>query len=188
MVSLPSPTPRLRRAYDHRLREHVVRSGARSLARHVAIPRSTVSTWQRRGLRPVVTIEPLEQERQHLIESIVKLDLRARVLAAVVRLLLVLVRSRASVLPADDSPRARPRRMSSAPSRARNLFSLSLSSSGSFALNRLGFMLGAPPWQPVSSPIALLVPAHSRLAANRALACEACLAQHVGPTESRIPP
>jgi putative transposase len=81
-----------RRAYDHRLREHVLRSGARSLARHVVIPRSTISTWQRRGLRPVVTIEPLAQDRQHLLESIVKLDRRARVLAAVVRLLLVLVR------------------------------------------------------------------------------------------------
>ena len=57
MVSIPSHTPRMRRAYDLRLREHVVRSGARSLARHVPIPRSTVSTWQRRGLRPVVTIQ-----------------------------------------------------------------------------------------------------------------------------------
>ena len=82
----------MRRAHDHRLREHVVRSGARSLARHVPIPRSTISTWQRRGLRPVVTIEPLEQDRQHLLESIVKLDRRARVLAAVLRLLLVLLR------------------------------------------------------------------------------------------------
>ena len=82
----------MRRAYDHRLRDHVVRSGARSLASHVLIPRSTISTWQRRGLRPVVTIEPLEQDRQHLLESIVKLDRRARVLAAVVRLLLLLVR------------------------------------------------------------------------------------------------
>jgi putative transposase len=92
MLSIPSPTPRRRRAYDHRLREHVVHSGARSLARHVAIPRSTLSTWQRRGLRPVVTIEPLEQDRQHLLDSIVRLDRRARVLAAVVRLLLLLVR------------------------------------------------------------------------------------------------
>jgi putative transposase len=82
----------MRRAYDHRLREHVVRSGARSLARHVPIQRSTLSSWQRRGLRPVVTIEPLKQDRQRLLESIVKLDRRARVLAAVVRLLLLLVR------------------------------------------------------------------------------------------------
>jgi len=92
MAFAPSPTPRVRRAYDHRLREHVVRTGARSLARHVPIPRSTISTWQRRGLRPVVTIEPLQQDRQLLLESIVKLDRRARALAAVVRLLLVLLR------------------------------------------------------------------------------------------------
>jgi putative transposase len=82
----------MRRAYDHRLREHVVRSGARSLGRQVAIPRSTVSTWQRRGLRPVVTIEPLDQDQHHLLESIAKLERRARVLAAIVRLLLALLR------------------------------------------------------------------------------------------------
>jgi hypothetical protein len=92
MTSAPSAAPRMRRAYDHRLREHVVRSGARSHARHVAIPRSTVSTWQRRGLRPVVTIEPFGQDQHHLLESIAKLDRRARILAAVVRLLLALLR------------------------------------------------------------------------------------------------
>jgi putative transposase len=92
MMSTPSTTPRVRRAYDHRLREHVVRSGARSLGRHVAIPRSTVSTWQRRGLRSVVTIEPFGQDQQHLLESIARRDRRARVLAAVVRLLLALLR------------------------------------------------------------------------------------------------
>jgi len=74
MAFAPSPTPRVRRAYDHRLREHVMRTGARSLARHVPIPRSTISTWQRRGLRPVVTSEPLQPDRQLLLESIVKLD------------------------------------------------------------------------------------------------------------------
>jgi putative transposase len=93
MISIPSPAPRTRRAYDHRLREHVVRSGARSLARHVVIPRSTVSTWQRRGLRPVVTIEPLHQDQEHLLDDIAKLDRRARALAAVVRLLLALLRA-----------------------------------------------------------------------------------------------
>ncbi len=30
-----------RRAYDHRLREHAIRSGTRCLPRHLAIPRST---------------------------------------------------------------------------------------------------------------------------------------------------
>jgi putative transposase len=70
----------------------VVRSGPTSLGRRLAIPRSTIWTWQRRGLRPVVTIEPLDQDRQHLLDSIGRLDRRVRVLAAVVRLLLALLR------------------------------------------------------------------------------------------------
>ena len=92
MMSITSPGPRTRRTYDHRLRKHVVRAGARSVRHGLAIPRSTVSTWQRRGLRPVVTIEIIEQVRQQLLESIARLDRRARVLAAVVRLLLALLR------------------------------------------------------------------------------------------------
>ena len=92
MMLVPSPGPRTRRTYDHRLREHVVRACARSLGHGLAIPRSTVSTWQRRGLRPVVTVEIIEQDRQQLLESIARLDRRARVLAAVVRLLLALLR------------------------------------------------------------------------------------------------
>jgi transposase InsO family protein len=57
------------------------------------IPRSTVATWRRRGFRPVVTIEPFEEDRQQLLAKIEKLDRRARVLAAVVRLLLSLLRA-----------------------------------------------------------------------------------------------
>jgi putative transposase len=92
MTSIGSAGLRTRHTYDHRLREHVVRGGARSLGHGVAIPRSTVWTWQRRGLRPVVTVEVLEQNQEQLLESIAKLDRRARVLAAVVRLLLALLR------------------------------------------------------------------------------------------------
>ena len=92
MMSIIPAAPRFRRAYDHRLREHVVRSGPTSLGHRLAIPGSTIWTWRRRGLRPVVTMEPLDQDRQHLLESIAKLDRRARVLTAVVRLLLAILR------------------------------------------------------------------------------------------------
>jgi putative transposase len=92
MISIAAAGTSTRRTYDHRLREHVVRAGARALGHGISIPRSTVSTWQRRGLRPVVTIELLEQNREQLLETIAKLDRRARVLAAVVRLLLALLR------------------------------------------------------------------------------------------------
>ena len=86
-------TSETRRAYDHRLREQVCHTGKRYLPRHVAIPRSTVSSWHRRGVRPVVTIEPFDQDRQQLLDTIAKLDRRARVLAAVVRILLALLRA-----------------------------------------------------------------------------------------------
>jgi len=92
MMSITSPGPRTRPTCDYRLREHAVRAGARSVGHGLAIPRSTVSTWQRRGLRPVVTVEIIEQDRQQLLESIARLDRRARTLAAVVRLLLALFR------------------------------------------------------------------------------------------------
>jgi len=85
--------PQPRRAYDHRLREQVLRTGARALTRHLAIPRSTVSAWRRRGLRPVTTIEPIEQDRQQLLDSVAKLDRRARILAALVSVLLALLRA-----------------------------------------------------------------------------------------------
>jgi transposase InsO family protein len=82
-----------RRTYDHRLRERVCRTGVRALGERLQIPRSTVATWMQRGLRPVVTIEPLEHDRQQLLDAVEKLDRRARVLAAVVRLLLALLRA-----------------------------------------------------------------------------------------------
>ena len=84
---------RTRRTYDHRLREHVVRCGTIAVAKHIQIPRSTVSTWRRRGLRPVVTTEPFDQEKQNALDSSARWEQRARVLAAVVRLLLALLRA-----------------------------------------------------------------------------------------------
>jgi hypothetical protein len=93
MTPANSTGPRQRRTYDHRLREHVVRCGAKTMARHVHIPRSTVSTWRRRGVRPVVTIEPTGQDLQQALDSSARWEKRARILAAVVRLLLALLRA-----------------------------------------------------------------------------------------------
>jgi hypothetical protein len=63
-----------------------------AVAKHVHIPRSTVSTWRRRGLRPVVTTE-LFDNKQDALDSSARWEKRARVLAAVVRLLLALLRA-----------------------------------------------------------------------------------------------
>jgi hypothetical protein len=79
-------------AYDHRLRDEVCRNG--TVAQHpgLHIPRSTAATWRSRGPRPVVTLEEFDQDRQQLLERIEKLRRRAQVLAAVVRLLVALLR------------------------------------------------------------------------------------------------
>ena len=72
MTPATQPLPRTRRAYDHRFREQVARFGAKVVARQVQIPRSTASTWRRRGLRPVVTTEQFEQEKPHPLDSTVR--------------------------------------------------------------------------------------------------------------------
>ena len=95
MTAAVSTTAHTRRAYDHRLREHVLRCGASAVAKHVQIPRSTVSTWRRRGLRLVVTTDPVGQDLQLALDSSARWQTRARVLAAVVRLLLALLRASA---------------------------------------------------------------------------------------------
>src|ERR1017187_1698867 len=64
----------VRSAYDHRLRAQVVRAGTRCLPEHIRIPRATVSTWRRRGQRPIVTIEPLDEDQQQLVDTIAKLE------------------------------------------------------------------------------------------------------------------
>ncbi len=92
LVASDAQRPRPRRAYDHRLREHVVRCGPMAVAKQVHIPRSTVSTWRRRGLRPVVTTEMFDN-KQDALDSSARWEKRARVLAAVVRLLLALLRA-----------------------------------------------------------------------------------------------
>ena len=52
-----------------------------------------ISTWRRRGSRPVVMIEQLDQDRQQLLDTITRLERQKRVLAAVVRILLSLLRA-----------------------------------------------------------------------------------------------
>ena len=90
--TLPAP-PEHRRTYDHRLREQVFRTGARSLDHRLHVPRSTITSWKRRGPRHVVSLEVFGHDRQQLLTTIEKLEKRARILAATVRLLLALLRA-----------------------------------------------------------------------------------------------
>jgi putative transposase len=102
-----APLQRARRAYDHRLRDQVCRSGTLAQLHHLNIPRSTAATWRSRGPRPVVTLDEFGQDRQPLLDRIAKLRRREQVLAAVVRLLFALLRTsgfrlRDARLPAGD--------------------------------------------------------------------------------------
>ncbi len=94
MTPAPPPSaPQHRRAYDHRLREHVHRTGVRGMGHRLHVPRSTISSWKRRGPRAVVSLEPFGHDREKLLTTIDKLEKRARILAATVRLLLALLRA-----------------------------------------------------------------------------------------------
>jgi hypothetical protein len=88
-----SSVPKERRAYDHRLRQQVFETGALGpVHARLRIPRSTVASWKRRGSPPVVSVEAFEQDHQQLLNRLDMVERKARTLAAVVRLLLALLR------------------------------------------------------------------------------------------------
>jgi putative transposase len=83
-----------RRAYDHRIRAAVCSTGDPQLFAQLGIPRSTASSWIRRGAPRVVTLKPdAEHIHAQLQAENTKLRRRAAVLAVVVRLLLTLIRT-----------------------------------------------------------------------------------------------
>src|SRR5450432_3929623 len=82
MTPVLPAAPRYRRAYDHRLREHVHRTGARLLGHGLHVPRSTISSWKRRGPRSVVSLEAFGHDREQLLGTIEKLEARVRILTA----------------------------------------------------------------------------------------------------------
>jgi putative transposase len=85
-------TPKIRRNYDHRIREQVADSGNIDLFPDLAIPHSTARSWIRRGVRDVVMLDDNLKVDATLCTRIRTLERRVAVLAAVVRLLLVLIR------------------------------------------------------------------------------------------------
>ncbi len=104
----PAPPPaaqQRRRAYDHRLREHVHRTGVRGLGHGLHVPRSTISSWKRRGPRAMVSLEPFGHDSEQLLTTIDKMEKRLRILAAAVRLLLALLRASEFRLAGQRSPR-----------------------------------------------------------------------------------
>ena len=80
-------THRVRRSYDHRLRDAIAATGNANLFRDVAIPASTRRTWVRGEVRPVVASVNVYE----LWEQVDNLRQRAKVQAAVIGLLVRVV-------------------------------------------------------------------------------------------------
>ncbi|MBN1611873.1 MAG: DDE-type integrase/transposase/recombinase [Polyangiaceae bacterium] len=85
-------THRKRRTYDHRVKAQIIATGNPHLFPELQIPLSTCRSWMRRGVGAVMTVDaPLESEAQ-LRHRIVKLERRVAILAAVLGLVLALLR------------------------------------------------------------------------------------------------
>ena len=95
---------RVRRTYDHRLRDAIAATGNADLFRNVAIPASTRRTWARGEVRPVVAAVHVELEVYELLEQVDKLRQRAKVQAVMIGLLVRLLRLRGGKLDADRVP------------------------------------------------------------------------------------
>lgn len=84
---------RTRRAYDHRLRELVRRTGEITIATRVGVPHSTASGWLLSTRRRVVTLQDAERVEADLRAEVAGLRSRLRRLSAVLRVLVALVRA-----------------------------------------------------------------------------------------------
>ena len=94
---------RVRRSYDHRLRDAIAATGNADLFRDVAIPRSTRRTWARGDVRPVVASVDVELVYE-LLERVDQLRQRASRQAAVIGLLMQLLKLRGGKLDGDRVP------------------------------------------------------------------------------------
>jgi len=83
---------RTQRAYDHRLREFVHRSGSDRQAVGIAIPRSTLHSWKSRAPKPVVGLIGSDKSILELESEVVRLTLQVRKLRCLLRLLLMLLK------------------------------------------------------------------------------------------------
>jgi transposase InsO family protein len=83
---------RSRRAYDHRIKEQIIRAGDPELFPELEIPRSTAVSWIRRGVGEIVSLVQADGGEPALQERIAKLEGRVAILTAVLRLVLALLR------------------------------------------------------------------------------------------------
>jgi hypothetical protein len=71
---------RSRRAYDHRIKEQIIRAGDPELFPELEIPRSTAVSWIRRGVGEIVSLVQEDDREPALRERIAKLEGRVAML------------------------------------------------------------------------------------------------------------
>ena len=95
-------THRVRRSYDHRLRDAIAATGNADLFRDVSIPASTRAA--RGEVRPVVVAFDVELEVYELLEQVDKLRQRTKTQAAIIGLLVRVLKLRGGKLEGDRVP------------------------------------------------------------------------------------
>jgi len=81
------------KTYDHRLRNLVYSTQDVSLALDLGVPRSTAYGWIRNEPPEVVTLDDLNLNEQQLQYELLKIQRRCKRLTAIVRLLVVMIRT-----------------------------------------------------------------------------------------------
>lgn len=90
---MDSSLTRFQQTYDHRLRDLVRDVGDPDVVTELGVPRSTALGWLRGEYRPVVTAEVLDMDAPRLQAEVLKLRCRVKLLGAIIRLLVALLRA-----------------------------------------------------------------------------------------------
>ena len=100
-------TGRHQQRYDHRLRDLVQRTGDVTIATNLGIPRSTARGWLRKTPTVVVSLDVTNQKAAELQQEVLELRRRVKQLMALLRLVVVLLRTSGFRLPHERLPDGR---------------------------------------------------------------------------------
>ena len=103
-------TARPQQHYDHRLRELVHRTGDVTIATDVGVPRSTARGWLRPAPQAVVSLDVTQLNERDLQHEVLQLRRRVQKLAALLRLVLAVLRVSGFTLSCERLPDGRDKR------------------------------------------------------------------------------
>jgi putative transposase len=93
MIIPVTTTGRHQQRYDHRLRDLVQRTGDVTIATNLGIPRSTARGWLREAPMVVVSLDVTNQKTAELQREVLELRRRVKKLTALLRLVVVMLRT-----------------------------------------------------------------------------------------------